>query len=154
MYDLTCFFVITRAERRVLFQRELAERETEDVLDRALLKAYHSKLNKAISAPEYFRVEQKIESLKKLRFTEEYERLQDRETYEYMKYKVAAEVGGTEELEAFRLYERTRIQEFGEEKYRLVASRAADDPLLRFLNWVKHNKWLSLCYLNNCKLDI
>ena len=110
-----------RANRQVLFQRELAERETEDVLKRALLKAYHSKLNGAITAPEYYRVEQKIESLQKLKFTEEYERLQDRETYEYMKYKVAAEVGGPEEVEAFNLYERTRINEVGQEKYRLFA---------------------------------
>ena len=119
-----------RAERRVLFQRELAERETEDVLDRALLKAYHSKLNKAIPAAEYYRVEEKINSLKKLRFTEEYERLQDRELYEYMKYKVAAEVGGPAELESFKLYERTRINEVGQEKYRLFAQRAADDPIM------------------------
>jgi hypothetical protein len=105
----------------VLFQRELAERETEDVLERALLKAYHSKLNGAIPAADYYRVEAKVESLKKLRFTEEYERLQDRETYEYMKYKVAAEVGGPEELEAFKLYERTRIDEVGQERYSLFA---------------------------------
>ena len=51
-----------------------------------------------------------------------------------MKYKVAAEVGGPEELEAFKLYERTRILEVGTEKYRLFASRAVDDPLLKFLN--------------------
>mmetsp|Transcript_29677 Transcript_29677/g.36813 ORF Transcript_29677/g.36813 Transcript_29677/m.36813 type:complete len:155 (+) Transcript_29677:42-506(+) len=108
-------------ERHVLFQRELAERETEDVLERALLKAYHSKLNGAIPAADYYRVEAKVESLKKLRFTEEYERLQDRETYEYMKYKVAAEVGGPEELEAFKLYERTRIDEVGQERYSLFA---------------------------------
>ena len=118
----------------MLFQRELAERETEDVLERALLKAHHSKLNGAISAADYYSVEQKIDSLRKLRFTEEYERLQDVETYEFMKYKVAAEVGGPEELEAFKLYERTRILEVGTEKYRLFASRAVDDPLLKFLN--------------------
>ena len=51
-----------------------------------------------------------------------------------MKYKVAAEVGGPEEVEAFRLYERTRIAEVGQDKYRLFAQRATDDPLLRFLN--------------------
>ena len=38
-----------------------------------------------------------------------------------MKYKVAAEVGGPEELEAFKLYERTRIDEVGQERYRLFA---------------------------------
>ena len=91
----------------------MAERETEDVLDRALLKAENSKLNGALSAPEYYRIEEKIASLKKLRFTEEYEKLQDPETYDYMKYKVAAEVGGPEEVEAFKLYERTRINEVG-----------------------------------------
>lgn len=113
---------------------ELAERETEDILDRALLKAKHSMQNGAIPAPEYYRVQQKIASLKKLRFTEEYEKLQDQETYEYMKYKVAAEVGGQEELEAFKLYERSRINEVGQERYRLFSQRAVDDPLLRFLN--------------------
>ena len=47
-----------------------------------------------------------------------------------MKYKVAAEVGGPEELEAFKLYERTRINEVGQEKYRLFAQRACDDPIM------------------------
>ena len=79
-------------------------------------------------------MEQKIASLKKLRFTEEYEKLQDRETYEFMKYKVAAEVGGPEEVEAFKLYERSRINEVGQERYRLFSQRAVDDPLMRFLN--------------------
>ena len=91
----------------------MAERETEDVLDRALLKAENSKLNGTLPAPEYYRIEEKVSSLKKLRFTEEYEKLQDPETYDYMKYKVAAEVGGPDEVEAFRLYERTRINDIG-----------------------------------------
>ncbi len=52
-----------------------------------------------------------------------------------MKYKVAAEVGGPEELEAFKLYERTRINAVGQEKYRLFAQRAIDDPIMRgYLN--------------------
>ena len=71
--------------------------------------------------------------MKKLRFTDEYERLQDRETYEYMKYKVAAEVGGAEETEAFKLYEKTMIESRGEEHYRLFAKKAKMDPLLKFL---------------------
>ena len=73
-------------------------------------------------------------SLKKLRFTDEYERLQDRETYEYMKYKVAAEVGDSEEQEAFKLYEKTMIESRGEERYRLFAKTAKHDPLLKFLD--------------------
>ena len=100
-----------RKERLALFQQELAEREQLDVLDRALLKAHHSKINGVLPAPEYHRLAAKIDSLKKLRFTESYEKLQDPETYEWMKYKVAAEVGGTEEKAAFALYEKLKIQE-------------------------------------------
>ena len=102
-------FVLTfefyRSERATLFERELAERECVDVLDRALLRAQHNKLSGAISAVNYHKVNQRIQSLKKLKFTSEYERLQDKQAYEWMKYKVAAEVGGPEELEAFKLYE-------------------------------------------------
>ena len=58
-----------------LFQRELAERQTTDILDRALLKAKNSRDNGAISAPEYHRIHTKVMSLKKLRFTDGYERL-------------------------------------------------------------------------------
>ena len=90
-----------RGERRVLFQRELAEKETEDVLDRALVRAHNSKLSGAIPASEYYRICEKVESLRKLRFTEEYEKMQDPETYEWMRYKVAAEVGGSEERAEF-----------------------------------------------------
>ena len=71
-------------------------------------------MNGAISAVDYHKIQAKVGSLKKLAFTEEYERLQDKETYEYMKYKVAAEVGGEEEKEAFKLYEKTRIVDKGE----------------------------------------
>jgi hypothetical protein len=43
----------------------------------------------------------KVDSLKKLKFTDDYERLQDPASYEWMKYKVAAEVGGPEEKAAW-----------------------------------------------------
>ena len=99
--------------RQKIYTQELAERETEDILDRALLKAKHSKEAGRLSAPDYRRLESKIDSLKKLRFTEDYEKLQDRETYEFMKYKVAAEVGDTEEIEAFKLYEKTMVESRG-----------------------------------------
>ena len=75
MYSYVVTVFVIRDQRRVLFQRELAERETEDVLDRALLRAYNSKLNGVLGAPEYFKISERVASLKKLRFTEEYERL-------------------------------------------------------------------------------
>ena len=85
---------IREARRSQLYRQEIAERETEDVLERALLKAKHSKESGAISAVEYHQIADKVSALKKLRFTESYEKIQDRDTFEYMKYKVAAEVGG------------------------------------------------------------
>ena len=48
----------------------------------------------AIDAPTYHMIEDKINSLKKLKFTQEWESWKDSDTYEWMKYKVAAEVGG------------------------------------------------------------
>ena len=87
----------------------MLELETDDILDRALLRAKHAKQAGTLPAPEYYRLQSRVDSLKKLAFVEEYERGQDQETYEFMKYKVAAEVGGPEEKEAFRLYEKQRI---------------------------------------------
>ena len=121
------------SERRALYQQELAERETEDVLDRALLKAEHAKLNGGITAVEYHQIADKVAALKKLRFVEEYERLQDRDTYEYIKFKVAAEVGGVEEREAFALYSKAKIEEFGEDRFRLFSNRVQDNPIIRCL---------------------
>jgi hypothetical protein len=73
----------------------------------------------AIDAPTYHIIEDKINSLKKLKFTQEYETMQDPDTYEWMKYKVAAEVGGDAEREAFKLYEKIKIDQKGETGYRL-----------------------------------
>ena len=75
--------------RATLFQRELAERETEDVLDRALLKAKHAKLAGVLPSADYHRISEKVTSLKKLKFVEGYEQHQDKLMYEWIKYKVA-----------------------------------------------------------------
>ena len=112
--------VAQEQERATLFSRELAEVETADVLDRALLRAHNAKLNGDLPAPEYHRIADKVKSLKTLRFVEEYEQHQDKETYEWIKYKVAAEIGGEEEKEAFKLYEKIKIDELGETKFKLI----------------------------------
>ena len=104
------------------------------MLDRARLKALHAKENGVLSAPDFYRIDAKIDSLKKLRFTDEYEKLQDPATYEWMKYKVAAEVGGQEERSAFELYEKVKIQEKGEQRFRLFRESAEADPVFEFLN--------------------
>ena len=62
-----------------------------------------------MKAPEYHRIHAKVEALKKLKFVEGYEKLQDKEMYEWIKYKTAAEIGDHEEKEAFIFYEKTKI---------------------------------------------
>ena len=66
---------IQEEEREMLFSRELAERETEDILDRALLKAFNAKQSGVLSAPEYHKINEKVDALKKLKFVEGYEKL-------------------------------------------------------------------------------
>ena len=80
-----------------------------------------------LPAPEYYRISEKVAALQKLQFAEEYEGHQDHLTYEWMKYKVAAEIGGPEEQEAFALYEKIKVDEIGELKLKLVRDSA---PLL------------------------
>ena len=70
--------------------------ETDDILDRALIKAQANRRLGAIDAPTYHLIEDRIKSLKKLKFTEDYESWKDKDMVEWMKYKVAAEVGGEE----------------------------------------------------------
>ena len=59
----------------MMFRMELEERETECVLDRALLKARNAKELGSLSAPEFHRISDKVASLKKLKFVEEYEHM-------------------------------------------------------------------------------
>ena len=42
-------------------------------MDRALLRAAHNKENKVIAAADYHRIAAKVDALKKLAFTAEYE---------------------------------------------------------------------------------
>ena len=68
-----------------------------------------------------------MDALKKLKFVEEFEAHQDHQAYEWIKYKVAAEIGGPEEQEAYALYEKNKIDEIGELKFKLLRDSA---PLL------------------------
>jgi hypothetical protein len=117
------------AIREQRYKWELAEFETTDILDRALVRAKANKALGAIDAPTYYIIEDKINSLKKLKLTQEYEAWKDPETYEWMKYKVAAEVGGDAEREAFALYEKVVIDKKGGEiGYRLWRQNIVKDP--------------------------
>ena len=67
---------------------------------------------------EYIKIQDRIETMQKLEFAEDWH-LHDPDTYEWLKYKVAADIGGTPEREAFALYERLQINKRGEVNYRL-----------------------------------
>ena len=54
---------------------ELREKETPDALDKALVRALAKKEEGLIDAPTYHTIEDKIYSLKKLIFTEDYEKM-------------------------------------------------------------------------------
>lgn len=75
---------------------EFKERSTIDILDKALVKVEANYREGVIKAPQYYLIKDKIMALKKLKFTEEYEAWKDPDMLEWMKYKVAAEVGGDE----------------------------------------------------------
>ena len=121
-------FFLYRAIREERYKWEILEIQTHDVLDKALLRAKANKALGAIDAPTYYMIEEKVNALKKLKFTQEYESWKDKETYEWMKYKVAAEVGGDKEREAFKLFEKIKIDEKGEAGYRLWRENIEKDP--------------------------
>ena len=61
--------MLSRAIRERRYAWEIKEIETVDVLDRALVRAKANKELGAIDAPTYYLIEDKISSLKKLKFT-------------------------------------------------------------------------------------
>lgn len=73
-----------------------------------------------------------------MKFTQEYEQWKDKDIYEWMKHKVAAEVGGQQEREAFELFEKQMVDQKGEVNYRLWRKHVEEDPyrqhFLTFLN--------------------
>jgi hypothetical protein len=85
-----------RKIREKRFKYELMEKRTPDILDKALIKAKANKDEGAIDAPTYYMIADKVAALKKLKFVQDAEQWRDKETYEWMVYKVAAEVGGEE----------------------------------------------------------
>ena len=116
----------SRKQREALFANEQNERLTECVLDRALLKAQNAKNSGVLPAPEFYKIAEKVAALKKLKFVEEYEYQQDKETYEWIKYKVAAEIGGEQEREAFSMYEKIKLDELGAVRFNLLREKAHD----------------------------
>ena len=65
--------------------------------------------------------------MRKLQFVEDWEQ-HDPDTYEWLKYKIAADIGGTPEREAFALFERLQVNKKGEIGYRLFRERVEKDP--------------------------
>ena len=109
----------------------MQELEATDVLERALIRAKANKEFGVIPAAKYYQIQERVDSLRKLRLVEDWEKWKDPETFEWMKFKVAAEVGGEEEKEAYKLYEKMQVDEKGETKYRLWRDQIETDPRAR-----------------------
>ena len=114
--------------RQLRYKWEIMELDTEDILDKALIKAKANKAMGAIDAATFHRLEDKILSLKKLKFTEDYESWKDKDMLEWMKYKVAAEVGGQDEIAAFEQFKKLKQDQKGEAGYRLWRAGIDKDP--------------------------
>ena len=128
---LPLIFLMNRLARRVRFVAELGDKTTRDPLDRALHRLKTNKDQKLIDVPTYHRNVERVMSLKKLKFTEDYQKAIDSDMYEWMKHKVAAEVGGEQEREAFKLYEKVHIDSKGEVGYKLWRENIEKDPEMR-----------------------
>ena len=64
------------------------------MLDKSLVRLLANKNEGIVDAPTYYMIYDKLMALKKFKFTKEYEQWKDKEMYDWMNYKVAAEVGG------------------------------------------------------------
>ena len=89
-------FSIFRAERKSGFEMEHTIASQTDILDKALYQALYNYQRGVTDASTYFKTKDRVKSLKKLRFTENYCKFHDEITFQWMKHKVAAEIGGAE----------------------------------------------------------
>ena len=120
-------------ERREVFELEAKEMLETDILQRALIRA-ESRVNKNVmELAEYYKIVDKVDTLKKLRISDLRDKLHDPKMYEWMKYKVAADIGGTAEREAFQMFEKLEINEKGEAAFMLWRENIIKDPQARFL---------------------
>jgi hypothetical protein len=110
------------------FHWEFKEFTTPDIIDKSLVRLLANKKEGIVDTPTYYNTYDKLMALKKFKFTKEYEQWKDKEMYDWMKYKVAAEIGGPEEKEAFALFEKIKMDSKGEAGYRLWRESIEKDP--------------------------
>ena len=120
------------AARQQVFKYEKDEMLEEDILKKVVIRAKANLNSKSIDMPEYFKILDRVDQLQKLQFVEEWA-LHEPEVYEWMKHKIAADVGGTREREAFHLYESQIMNEKGEVAFRLWRENIEKDPQANFL---------------------
>lgn len=78
------------------FHWEQKEFTTTDILDKQIVRLQANKEEGIVDNPTFYKSYEKLMALKKFKFTKEYEEWKDKEMYDWMKYKVAAEIGGPE----------------------------------------------------------
>ena len=119
---------------RDVFELEQKEMMATDPLERITISAQANLNSGEIDEVEFHKILDRVQTLTKLQFAADM-RLHDNDTFEWLKYKVASDIGGTPEWEAFALYERMQVNKRGELAYRLWRENIEKDPNSRsFLN--------------------
>ena len=81
----------------------------------------------------FYKIKDRVNQLRKLELSEDHDKYHAPDVYEWMKYKVASDIGGVEEREAFEMFERMQINERGATNYKLWRENIENDPQSRFI---------------------
>ena len=99
------------------FDLEHREELEEDILDKLMVRTYAQKEFAEIDQSTYMQRMNRLDQLKKLEFTREWEALEDPTVYEWMKLKLASDIGDAREAETFAQYEEYMQERKGEDAF-------------------------------------
>ena len=80
--------------------------QAEDVLDKCLFWAQSQVKAGEMEVAHFYKIKDRVNQLWKLELSEDHDKYHAPDVYEWLKYKVAADIGGVAEREAFEMYER------------------------------------------------
>ena len=107
--------------KRKSFKYIHRELRTDDVLEKATLRALGNLKIGEITYAEFYKIKAKIDDLKKIRFAEHYD----------SSVKLESDISTTKEREIFKLYDQVIRNERGEIGYKLWRDRIEKDPQAR-----------------------
>ena len=104
-------------KKRRAFMWLHTEHKSDDILEKALARALGNLENGSITLADYYKLKDKIDDLKKIRFSKNYDG-----------YRVATDIGATRERELYILYDQIMRNERGELAHKLWKDRIELDP--------------------------